>query len=113
MQLARRSGLRRPDQRPSSPAPSPEVLDPSPPAPRSLVTRLRLALGGAICGILLGTMAGALCGTLYGALTDDLSLGLDGALIGGLILAVPGVVYGGILAVTGKGLPTETEEAGE
>ncbi len=66
-------------------------------------TRIRLALGGTICGGFLGSFAGALFGIVYGAWAADLSRGLDGALIGGAVVAVLGLIYG--LGCARKGEP--------
>ena len=55
---------------------------------------LRLSLGGAIWGCLLGIVCGALAGVVYGALTGDITLGLDGAVLGCFALAIVGGLYG-------------------
>jgi hypothetical protein len=66
------------------------------------LARIRLVLGGAICGGFLGSFAGALLGVACGTWASNLSLGLDGAVIGGLIVAGFGAVYGLVCATKGR-----------
>jgi hypothetical protein len=69
---------------------------------RNGLARIRLVLGGAICGGFLGSFAGALFGVVCGTWAGDLSLGLDGTVIGGMIVAVFGAVYGLVCATKGR-----------
>lgn len=59
--------------------------------------RLRLILGGAICGTFLGLLFGALSGAAYGAHVGNHSFGLRGAFGGGVIFCGVGLLYGGFL----------------
>jgi predicted lipid-binding transport protein (Tim44 family) len=60
---------------------------------------MRLCLGGAVWGSLLGTLFGSLLGGVYGAFNGDVALGLDGAVLGCLTLSLLGGLYGGALAI--------------
>jgi hypothetical protein len=70
---------------------------------------VKLSLGGAVWGCLVGIGVGAVLGVLYGAWNGDVTLGLDGALLGCLCFAVAGGIYGGILEVVGGWRPTAEE----
>lgn len=61
---------------------------------RRLWMKLRLCLGGAVCGGLSGIALGAFVGAVVGLLNDDVSQGLDGSLIGGGLGIVAGAFYG-------------------
>jgi hypothetical protein len=61
-----------------------------------------MALGGAVCGSLLGILSGGLGGAIYGMFVNNLGLGLDGALFGGGILALVGAIFGAALDPPGK-----------
>lgn len=59
--------------------------------------RMRMVLGGAICGTFLGLLLGGLSGAAYGAHIGNHSYGLRGAISGGLVCCLLGTLYGGIL----------------
>jgi hypothetical protein len=69
---------------------------------RRLWFALRLALGGAVGGIFLGTFVGGLLGACYGGFAGNVSLGLDGALGGGCLGGLGGLCYGAALALQGE-----------
>jgi hypothetical protein len=74
----------------------------------NLAIRLRMAVGGAVCGSFLGILGGGVAGTVCGALVGNFGLGLDGALLGGGILAGVGAVFGAVI-----GPPPLPEERAE
>jgi hypothetical protein len=59
-----------------------------------------MALGGAVCGGLLGIPLGAALGLIIGLCCGQISWGLDGAVLGILGLAAGGAIVGGLLGVT-------------
>lgn len=67
--------------------------------------RLRMALGGAVCGSLLGVASGSLAGVLYGAWAGNVGFGLDGALYGGGLGALAGAICAAALRPPNIGLP--------
>lgn len=58
----------------------------------------RIILGGAICGIFLGSFAGALAGIAYSLIAGEVGFGLDGALLGGGLGGIAGSLYGASIA---------------
>ena len=60
----------------------------------------RMALGGTVCGGLLGIPLGAAIGLPVGLCFGHISWGLDGAVLGILGLGVGGAVVGAILGLT-------------
>jgi hypothetical protein len=61
---------------------------------------LRMALGGAVCGGLVGIPLGAAVGLLIGLCYGHVSWGLDGALAGILVLSAAGAALGIYLGIT-------------
>jgi hypothetical protein len=59
-----------------------------------------MAMGGAVCGGLLGIPLGAALGLIVGLWCGNVSWGLDGAVLGILSLSAAGAVVGGFLGVT-------------
>ena len=59
-----------------------------------------MALGGAVCGGLLGIPLGAVIGVIIGLCFGHVSWGLDGAVLGILSLALTGAIVGVLLGVT-------------
>lgn len=59
-----------------------------------------MAMGGAVCGGLLGTPLGAALGVIVGLWRGNVSWGLDGAVLGILLLSAAGALVGGFLGVT-------------
>lgn len=62
-------------------------------------TVVRMALGGAVCGMPIGVGVGALLGTSYGVLIGNTALGFNGAFIGGCVLALVGTVIGAMFGL--------------
>jgi hypothetical protein len=60
----------------------------------------RMALGGAVCGGLLGIPLGAAVGLLIGLFWGHASWGLDGAVVGVLALIAVGAALGAYLGIT-------------
>ena len=60
----------------------------------------RMALGGAVCGGLIGLPLGAAVGLLIGLFCGHVSWGLDGAVLGILALSTVGAALGAYLGVT-------------
>jgi hypothetical protein len=60
----------------------------------------RMALGGAVCGGLLGIPLGAAVGVLIGLFCGHVSWGLDGAVVGILALSAAGAGLGAYLGIT-------------
>ncbi len=58
---------------------------------------LRMTLGGAVTGCLVGILLGTCVGMLYGLSRGDLTFGLDGALLGGALACLPGALTGWVL----------------
>ncbi len=59
--------------------------------------RMRLVLGGAMCGSFLGLFAGALSAVAYGAHVGNYSSALIVVLGGGAICCLPGALYGALV----------------
>jgi hypothetical protein len=60
----------------------------------------RMALGGAVCGGLIGIPLGAVVGLLIGLFFGHVSWGLDGAVLGILALSAAGAGLGAFLGIT-------------
>ena len=60
----------------------------------------RMAMGGAVCGGLLGIPLGAALGVIVGWWCGNVSWGLDGAVLGILLLGAVGALVGAFLGVT-------------
>jgi len=72
---------------------------------------MRMAMGGAIWGGLLGMPLGAALGLLVGLWRGDVSWGLDGAVLGLLGLSLVGAAFGAFQGLSGD--PSSARPADE
>jgi hypothetical protein len=79
---------------------------------RSVRQVVRLAMGGAIWGGLLGIPLGAAVGLLLGLWFGNVSWGLDGAVLGILGLSGVGAAFGALQGMTGDEPATHAADEG-
>jgi len=64
---------------------------------RQFLIRMRMVLGGAICGSFIGLFVGALSAVAYGSHVGNHAYDLLVALGGGVVFGLPGALYGALV----------------